>query len=374
MPQPNKSRLQFRPEKLRTGHGRLRTRDRELTLPSGKTMVVRGKDPERFIERALRLGIGSERLLKNFTKLSHYTVRQIKRDLQERNLMPEKTWRQRRIDAMSESGEWGARETAIETRAERRSIITMRSRLARQGRLPVLRGTKAPAMKAIRALITFQAVKEITGRNAAYCDRIAQKETKDFSWKRWQHYNPGILEDAIMLGNGEYWNRAIEQMLAGKGKAKLRGPKAKKAIMGIKAQAIEVKVRVKRLGEELQRQAEERRVFLREQVLGLKTKIAELDSERMDPRNRKLRLEEIEKAKAQMREALVGLAGGKEARAKQLRRQIETLESAIRELTERKELARTENPEKILELKGRIVRARDRKWLAGQELHELEKG
>ncbi len=238
-PKHNKrQRIQFRPSKLRVGHGRLRTRNRTIKLASGKTIKVKGKKPEEFVRKALMLGIGAEQILKNFTGISHYKIRLIKRDLERKGLLPEKTWRQRRIEALVLQGEMSLEKISIETKSSQGFVKKIKTKLYKKDKMPKLKGTKESVMKAIRALITYEAVRIMTGKSHAYCDRIAQKESPMFSSKRWYYTNPDIVSDAATLAFGTYWDKAMQQLLEGKSKAGLRGEKAKKALLEVHIRAL----------------------------------------------------------------------------------------------------------------------------------------
>lgn len=262
-----------RSTELRAGHEILRKEDRKVRIGrTGKTLTIKGIKPEEFVQRAMRLRIGSGRQLKEFSGLSHYRIRQIKRGLVERKLLPEKAWRERRIEALLLQGEMSLKEISIETKAGMSMVKTIRGNLKKEGKPTRLKGTREAVMKAIRALITYEALRRITGKTGVSLDRIARMESKIFSSEKWYFRNPHIIEDAVMLAGGIYWDRAMEQLLEGKGKAKLRGKKAKKAFLRIKIKALVT--RRDRLHEE--REILRSRGGPAEKMLELKEKIKEI--------------------------------------------------------------------------------------------------
>jgi len=175
--------------------------------------LKRRLEPEAFAERAIRLGVGSKKIINNFAGVSYHSIRKIRARLKASGELPEKSWRRRRVEALILDGKLLDPKIARGCRVSNEFVRNVRHELKKAGKPTRMPGFRIPPVMLCRALIKYKFLIEATGKSINFCSPIACKETQGGEMGQRLLRNPNIYRGAKKFANGRYWRTAVEQLI-----------------------------------------------------------------------------------------------------------------------------------------------------------------
>ena len=168
---------------------------------------------ERFVERAISMGIGSTSSLSKHTGLPRSEIEYIRDIVHYKARAQGRNLPHNSVERLLMNGELTVSEIAKLCKVTPKYVKNRRYYLKQQGIITRIPGSYYPPVKVARILLRYDVLRKLAGLSKLRCDiKATVMERVDGSVSRFFTRNPNILKDVRTINNGIYWRKAREQL------------------------------------------------------------------------------------------------------------------------------------------------------------------